>query len=241
MLGVTLLDARDRPIRPALLWNDGRAGAECLDLLSRVPDFVDRVGCRPMPGFSAPKILWLSHHEPEAIERTRKILLPKDYVRLCLSGEAVTDLADGSATSLMETRAGKWSDDIAQACGISTERLPRLIDSDAVSAELRPELARRWNLRTGLPIAAAPATTCAVRSEPASCKQWRCLHQPWHLGRIFRGERQEFVPARGKGMHTHRHAIQDVFAQHGCVLSAAAALSWLTDLLKIKSVEAIFD
>jgi xylulokinase len=93
MLGVTLLDASDAPIRPALLWNDGRAGAECAELAARIPDFVNRVGCRPMPGFSAPKLLWLARHEPEAIRRTRKILLPKDFVRLCLSGDAVTDLA----------------------------------------------------------------------------------------------------------------------------------------------------
>ena len=236
MLGVTLLDARDRPIRPALLWNDGRAGAECLDLLSRVPDFVDRVGCRPMPGFSAPKILWLSHHEPEAIERTRKILLPKDYVRLCLSGEAVTDLADGSATLLMETRAGKWSDDIAQACGISTERLPRLIDSDAVSAELRPELARRWNLRTGLPIAGGAGDNMCGAIGAGVLKSGDAFISLGTSGVYFVAN-DRFVPARGKGMHTHRHAVQGLFAQHGCVLSAAAALSWLLDLLKIESVE----
>ena len=82
MLGVTLLDAADTPIRPALLWNDGRASAECADLHRCVADFADIVGCRAMPGFSAPKLLWLSRHEPDAMARARRILLTKDYIRL---------------------------------------------------------------------------------------------------------------------------------------------------------------
>ncbi len=94
MLGVALIDAAGRPIRPAPLWNDGRAAAECAELDAKVADFAGLAGARPMPGFSAPKILWLSRHEPDALKRTRRILLTKDYVRLCLTGEAISDRAD---------------------------------------------------------------------------------------------------------------------------------------------------
>src|SRR5207244_11204844 len=132
---------------------DGRSAAECAELDAKVSDFADLAGARPMPGFSAPKILWLSRHEPDAIRRTRRILLTKDYVRLCLTGDAVSDLADASATLLMDTRAGVWSPRLAEACGITTDVLPALIESGMIGGVLRPELARRFGLRAHLPVA----------------------------------------------------------------------------------------
>jgi xylulokinase len=239
MLGVTLLDAADQPIRPALLWNDGRASAECLDLVARVPDFVSRVGCRPMPGFSAPKILWLARHEPQAIERTRRILLTKDYVRLCLTGETVSDVADGSATLLMDTRAGSWSETIARACGISIERLPRLVESSAVSGTLRPDLAKRWGLRLGLPVGAGAGDNMCGAVGAGVVKRGDAFISLGTSGVYFVAN-DTFVPAQDRGMHTHRHAIPGLFAHHGCVLSAAAALSWLMDILRIESPERFF-
>jgi xylulokinase len=236
MLGVTLLDADDAPIRPALLWNDGRAGAECAELAAQVPDFVARVGCRPMPGFSAPKLLWLAHHEPKAIARTRKVLLPKDYVRLCLTGEAITDFADGSATLLMDTRAGSWADDIVHTCGISIAQLPHPVESSAVGGALRGELAARWRLRPGLPVAGgAGDNMCGAVGAGVIRRGDACIS----LGTsgVYLVANDEFVPSRRQGMHTHRHAIEGLFAQQGCVLSAAAALSWLMDLLKLDSAE----
>ena len=236
MLGVTLLDASDAPIRPALLWNDGRAGAECAELAGAIPDFVDRVGCRPMPGYSAPKLLWLARHEPDAIKRTRKILLPKDFVRLCLSGDIATDLADGSATLLMNTRAGTWAEDITSACGISTALLPPPIASGAVSGSLRDTLAARWKLRRGLPIAGgAGDNMCGAVGAGVIRRGDACIS----LGTsgVYFVANNTFVPARDQGMHTHRHAVEGLFAQQGCVLSAAAALSWLMELLKIDSAE----
>lgn len=236
MLGVTLLDAGDRPIRPALLWNDGRAGAECAELERRIPGFTERVGCRTMPGFSAPKILWLARHEPEAIARTRRILLAKDYVRLRLSGEAVSDLADASATLLMETRAGTWSADIVAASGISTDVLPRLVASGAVSAALRPELARRWRLAPGLPIAGgAGDNMCGAVGAGVVASGDACIS----LGTsgVYFVADDRFAPAHHKGMHTHRHAVSGLFARHGVVLSAASALTWIAGVVGAASVE----
>jgi xylulokinase len=236
MLGVTLLDAADQPIRPALLWNDGRATAECHDLVARIPDLIDRVGCRPMPGFSAPKILWLSRHEPAAIERTRKILLTKDHVRLRLTGEAVSDLADASATLLMETQVGSWSAEIVHACGISTDVLPRVVESAAVGGALRRELAARWGLHPGLPICGGAGDNMCGAAGAGAVKAGDAYISLGTSGVYFVAN-DRFVPARGQGMHTHRHAIPGLFAQHGCVLSAAAALSWIMDLIGIDSAE----
>ena len=88
MHGATLLDAQDKPLRPAILWNDGRSFAECAELKRRVPDLEERTGNLAMPGFTAPKMLWVATHEPEIAKATKRVLLPKDYVRLRLSGEA---------------------------------------------------------------------------------------------------------------------------------------------------------
>jgi xylulokinase len=236
MLGVTLLDADDRPIRPALLWNDGRAAAECAELEQRIPDFAERVGCRAMPGFCAPKILWLARHEPEAIARTRCILLAKDYVRLRLSGEAVSDLADASATLLMDTLAGTWSADLAAASGISTDVLPRLVASGAVSATLRPDLARRWRLAPGLPIAGGAGDNMCGAVGAGVVHRGDAFISLGTSGVYFVAD-DRFVPARDKGMHTHRHAVPGLFARHGVVLSAASALTWIAGIVGAASVQ----
>lgn len=236
MLGVALLDKDDRPIRPALLWNDGRAAAECGELERCVPDFAERVGCRAMPGFCAPKILWLTRHEPDAMARTRRILLAKDYVRLKLSGEAVSDLADASATLLMDTFAGTWSAELAAASGISTDVLPRLVASGAVSAALRSELAQRWRLAPGLPIAGGAGDNMCGAVGAGVVAKGDAFISLGTSGVYFVCD-DHFAPAHQKGMHTHRHALPGLFARHGVVLSAASALTWIAGVVGATSVD----
>jgi xylulokinase len=231
MLGVTLLDAADRPIRPALLWNDGRATAECAALREEVADFIDLTGASPMPGFPAPKLLWLARHEPQAIVRTRRVLLTKDYVRLRLTGEAVSDLADGSATLLMETEAGRWSARLAEVCGISTDHLPRLVESGAVGGVLRAELAQRWGLRAGIPIAGGGGDNMCGAVGAGVVRRGDAAISLGTSG-VFFVANDRFVPARGQGMHTHRHAVSGLYGHNGCVLSAAAALAWIMEIVK---------
>ena len=102
MHGATLLDSADKPLRPAILWNDGRSFAECAELKRRVPDVETITGNLVMPGFTAPKMLWVEKHEPEVAKKTKRVLLPKDYVRLRLSGEAVSDMSDAAGTSWLD-------------------------------------------------------------------------------------------------------------------------------------------
>ena len=98
MHGATLLDAADKPLRPAILWNDGRSEAECAELEKLEPRSRQITGNLAMPGFTAPKLLWVKHHEPEVFAKTRTVLLPKDYVRLCLTGEKAGDMSDNAGT-----------------------------------------------------------------------------------------------------------------------------------------------
>ena len=110
MHGATLLDANDKPLRPAILWNDGRSFAECDELRARVPDLAKRTGNLAMPGFTAPKMLWVAAHEPEIAKATQRVLLPKDYVRLRLSGEAVSDMSDASGTLWLDVARRAWDE-----------------------------------------------------------------------------------------------------------------------------------
>ena len=230
MLGVTLLDATDTAIRPALLWNDGRAAAECTDLHARFEAFADIVGCRAMPGFSAPKLLWLGRHEPDALARARRILLTKDYVRLRLTGDAVSDRADASATLLMETVRGDWHDGILAACGIDRTRLPRLVDSTTVSGTLRSPLARRWRMPAGTPVAGGGGDNMCAGVGVGAVQPGTAYISLGTSGVYFVANNR-FVPAHRGGMHTHRHAVPGLFCQHAVVLSAGSALAWIAGLL----------
>jgi xylulokinase len=236
MLGVALIDGAGRPIRPAPLWNDGRSAAECVDLNANLSDFADIAGARPMPGFSAPKILWLSRNEPDAIRRTSRILLTKDYVRLCLTGDTISDRADASATLLMDTQAGVWSSRLAGACGIAVDMLPALIESGEIGGTLRPELARRFGLRMNLPVAGGAGDNMAGGVGAGVTRAGDAFISLGTSGVYFVAN-DRFVPARGQGMHTHRHAIPGLFGQHGCVLSAASALTWIAGVLGVTSIE----
>jgi len=157
-------------------------------------------------------------------------------VRLRLSGEAVSDLADASATLLMDTLAGTWSAELATASGISTDVLPRLVASGAVSAALRPELARRWRLAPGLPIAGGAGDNMCGAVGAGVVAKGDAFISLGTSGVYFVAD-DHFAPAHQKGMHTHRHAIPSLFARHGVVLSAASALTWIAGVVGAASVE----
>jgi len=238
MLGVTLLDVDDRPIRPALLWNDGRASAECAMLHEIFADFPDIVGCRAMPGFSAPKLLWLARHEAAALSRACRILLPKDYVRLCLTGEAASDRADASATLLMDARSGDWHDGIVAACGVDRAQLPHLVDSAEVSGGLRSEYATRWHLLPGTPVVGGGGDNMCAGVGVGAVRSGDAYISLGTSGVYFFAN-DVFVPARGAGMHTHRHAVAGLFCQHAVVLSAAGALAWIASVLRADDIGAL--
>ena len=230
MLGVTLLDEHDRPLRPAILWNDGRANQECEELERLVPDFAEIVGCRAMAGFPAPKLRWLRRHEPERLDQARVILLPKDVVRLRLTGETATDAADGSATLLMRTQDGVWDPPLLAASGVTREQLPRIVRSTQIAGELRPDWSLRWRLPARTPVfGGAGDNMCGAVGAGVAGPRQACIS----LGTsgVYVRSDSRFLPAQGGGMHTHRHAVEGLFLQNGCILSAGAALNWVALLV----------
>ena len=135
MHGLVALDAADKVVRPAILWNDGRTAAQCAEIEAKVglERLIALTGNRALTGFTAPKLLWLREHEPEHYRRIARIMLPKDYVRLRLCGEHATDVADASGTLLLDVAGRRWSGEMLDALEIDPAWLPRLLESPEVS------------------------------------------------------------------------------------------------------------
>ncbi|GGH16352.1 xylulokinase [Alsobacter metallidurans] len=235
MLGVTCLDASDRPLRPAILWNDGRASSECAELEAALPDFAGLTGSRAMPGFPAPKLLWLSRHEPQTLASARRILLPKDFVRLRLTGEAASDHADSSATLLMDTVAGRWDVRLLGACGVAPEQMPKLLACDEAGGGLRRVHAERWGMRSDTPVVGGAGDNMCGAVGAGVVEAGRGLVSLGTSG-VYFFVNDRYLPARSGGTHTHRHAIDGLYGQNGCILSAGAALAWAAGLVGAKDV-----
>ena len=152
MHGATVLDAADQVLRPCILWNDTRAHEEAAEL-DGDPMFRRLSGNIVFPGFTAPKLLWMQHHEPALWARVAKVLLPKDYLRLWLTGDHVSEMSDAAGTAWLDTGARDWSDDLLRATGLTRAQMPLLVEGSAVSGQLRDILARRWGLPAGVVIA----------------------------------------------------------------------------------------
>jgi xylulokinase len=161
MHSAVLLDEKDAPVRPAILWNDGRSTGEAAELAQLGLDLQCETGVLPMPGFTGPKFLWLRRNEPESARRTRSLLLAKDFIRLKLSGEKVTDVTDAAGAWLLDEARRQWSDRALAACGIDRSLLPRLMESPAASARVRPELAGRWGFKRNVVVAAGAGDVAA--------------------------------------------------------------------------------
>ncbi|MEP2926041.1 MAG: FGGY family carbohydrate kinase, partial [Bauldia litoralis] len=143
MHGATLLDEADKVLRPCILWNDGRSAAEAAEI-STVSERV--TGNIAMPGFTAPKLMWVRNHEPEIFARVRTVLLPKDYVRLRLTGDKASDMSDSAGTLWLETAKRAWSDEMLALTGMDRSQMPELFEGSAATGTLNAELASRWGM-----------------------------------------------------------------------------------------------
>ncbi|MGE0005728.1 MAG: xylulokinase [Parvibaculaceae bacterium] len=161
MHSAVFLDQADEPVRPAILWNDGRSAREAAELARLGVDLQCETGVLPMPGFTGPKFLWLTRNEPDAARRTRTLLLAKDFIRLKLSGAKATDVTDAAGAWLLDEARRSWSDRALAACGVDRSLLPELMESLEASAVVKPDLAARWGLSRRVAIAAGAGDVAA--------------------------------------------------------------------------------
>ncbi len=220
MHGLVALDASGRVLRPAILWNDQRTGAECREIEATIglPRLIALTGNRALPGFTAPKLLWLRRHEPAVYASIARIALPKDYVRLRLCGEHATDVSDASGTLLLDVAGRRWSEEVLEALALDPAWLPRVLESPSVSG----------STSDGIPVAAGGGDQAAGalgvgvdRTGPVSVVLGTS-------GVVFSAlERYAAEPA-GR-VHVFCHAVPGAWHAMGVMLSAAGSLRWLRD------------
>ena len=224
MHGATLLSADDRPLRPAILWNDGRAFAECAEIEAAVPRSREIAGNLAMPGFTAPKLAWVRRHEPDVFAAVTAVLLPKDYVRLCMSGEKASDLSDSAGTLWLDVGLRDWSDELLGATGLTRAQMPRLCEGTEISATLGAAVAARWGMGR-VPIAAGAGDNAAGAAGVGVVREGTGLLSLGTSGVIFVAT-DRFRPNPAGAVHAFCHCLPGMWHQMSVHLSAASCLDW---------------
>ena len=210
MHGLVVLDASDRVLRPAILWNDQRTAAECVEIEERIgfSRLIELTGNRALAGFTAPKLLWLRHNEPDVYGQIASILLPKDYVRLRLLGERAIDVADASGTLLFDVAQRRWSDEVLAALEVRTEWLPPVFEAPDVPGA--PGAGDQAAAALGVGVTGPGPVSVVLGTS----------------GVVF-GVLERFEADAEARVHVFCHAVPGTWHAMGVMLSAAGSLAWL--------------
>jgi xylulokinase len=240
MHGAVVLDERREVLRPAILWNDTRSSAQCVQLESREPRSRQITGNLAMPGFTAPKLLWLREHEPDTFARTRLVLLPKDWLRLKLTGEAVSEMSDAAGTLWLDTGARRWSEPMLAACDLNLTHMPRLVEGTAASGYLLPEVAQAWGLPPGVVVAGGAGDNAASAVGVGAVRAGQGFVSLGTSGVVFLVT-DAYRPNPASAVHAFAHALPQRWHQMSVMLSAASAFGWVTQLTGRSSEAALTD
>src|SRR5690606_16048679 len=239
MHGATLLDADNQLIRPAILWNDGRAFAQCQQLQQQVPALTQLTGNLAMPGFTAPKLLWLRQHEPEQFNRVAKVLLPKDYLRFCLSGDYASDMSDSAGTLWLDVAKRDWSDELLTACGLNRSHMPALYEGNQITGSLLPELAERWGMPQ-VPLVAGGGDNAAGAVGAGIVKPGQAMLSLGTSG-VYFAVSDGFKANPQSAVHSFCHALPGSWHLMSVMLSAASSLQWYADNVAKTPVAALLE
>ena len=229
MHGATLLDASDQVLRPCILWNDSRSAAQAA-ALDALPMFRALTGNIVFPGFTAPKLEWVRQHEPKIFERTAKVLLPKDYLRLWLTGDHVAEMSDAAGTSWLDTGKRDWSDELLAASHMTRAQMPRLVEGSDVSGHVRDALATKWGLPKGVVVAGGGGDNAASAVGVGVVKAGQAFVSLGTSGVLFAAS-DAYQPDAASAVHTFCHALPGTWHQMGVILAAADALNWYARLV----------
>ncbi len=232
MHGLVALDGDQNPIRPAILWNDGRAADECDLIRARLGlgSLIRHTGNDAFAGFTAPKLLWMRTHEPDLFDRIQHVLLPKDYIRLKLSGELATDRAGAGGTLLLDLESRDWSEPVLKALELPMEWFPRTYEGTDMTGRVSADAARLTGLKAGTPIVAGGGDQAAQAVGVGAIKPDVFALTIGTSGVVFAPTEQPFVDPHGR-VHAFPNAIPDMWHVMGVMLSAAGSLQWYRDTL----------
>jgi xylulokinase len=230
MHGLVLLNEHKQVLRPAILWNDQRCGAECDDIRARVTvdQLVRITGNDALTGFTAPKILWVEKNEPEVYRRIRHVLLPKDYIRFKLTGTLAMDKADGSGTMLFDLRKRTWSPEILSALNIPAEWLPPTFEGHEITNDVTCEAADLTGLHRGTPVVAGGGDQAAQAVGVGVVRPGTMAVTLGTSGVVFAATESPLIEPRGR-LHAFCHAVTNRWHLMGVMLSAAGSFQWYRD------------
>ncbi len=224
MHGATLLDRQDRVLRPCILWNDTRSHAEAA-ALDADPRFRAITGNIVFPGFTAPKLAWVKNNEPDIFSQVRWVLLPKDYLRLWLTGEHMSEMSDSAGTSWLDTGARRWSPELLAATELEERQMPNLVEGTDSAGTLRPELAARWGLGSGVVVAGGAGDNAASACGMGTVSDGAAFVSLGTSGVLFAAN-GSYLPNPASAVHAFCHALPNTWHQMGVILSATDALNW---------------
>jgi xylulokinase len=233
MHGLVLLDSERNVLRPAILWNDQRTAAQCDEIRERVGGreaLVRLTGNDALTGFTAPKILWVREHEPEVYARARLVLLPKDYVRLRLTGAAAMDKADASGTLLFDVSRREWSREILSALEIPREWMPPTHEGPEVTGVVTEEAARETGLAPGTPVVAGGGDQAAGAVGVGAVRPGIVSVSLGTSGVVFASTDRPLIEPQGR-LHAFCHAVPGKWHLMGVTLAAAGSLEWYRNTL----------
>lgn len=233
MHGSVFLDRNHQVVRPALLWNDQRTAAECeeIERLAGGRAALIRMVANPaLTGFTAPKVLWLRNHEPRNFERTVKVLLPKDYVRFCMTGEFASEVSDASGTLLLDVVNRCWSAKLLGKLQLDADLLPPVYESEEVTGVLTESAARSMGLKAGIPVVGGAGDQAASAVGNGIVRKGVVSATMGTSGVVFAHSDEVQVDPAGR-LHTFCHAVRGKWHVMGCVLSAGGSLQWFRNQL----------
>ncbi len=230
MHGLVLVDSAGKVLRPAILWNDQRTGVQCQDIRDRVgrKNLIRISGNDALTGFTAPKIMWVRDNEPAIYSQVSHILLPKDYVRYCLTGQYAMDKADGSGTILFDLAKRDWSFELLSTLGISKEWMPKTFEGPEITGYISSQAAAETGLRIGTPVVAGGGDQAAQAVGVGVVEAGIIALTLGTSGVVFASTPSPFIEPEGR-LHAFCHALPDHWHLMGVMLSAAGSLAWHRD------------
>ena len=237
MHGATLLDKQQKVLRPAILWNDGRCAQECEILENQIPESREITGNLMMPGFTAPKLLWIQRHEPEVFRQVDKVLRPKDYLRLRRTGEFASDMSDAAGTMWLDVAKRDWSDVMLAACHLSRAHMPALFEGSEVTGTLLPAVAQSWGM-SEIPVVAGGGDNAAGAVGVGMMNAGQAMLSLGTSG-VYFAVSDGFLSTPESAVHSFCHALPEKWPLMSVMLSAASCLDWAAKLTGMASVPAL--
>ncbi|MEW8479823.1 MAG: xylulokinase [Candidatus Thiodiazotropha endolucinida] len=230
MHGLVLMDEAGKVLRPSILWNDQRTQAQCDEIHETfgTEKFIRITGNKSLTGFTASKVLWVRQNEPDVYAKAKHILLPKDYVRYCMTGEYAMDKAGGAGTVLMDLKNRRWSDEVLDKLEIPSDWMPPLYEGTEVTGTITAEAARATGLKEGIPVVAGGGDQAAQAVGVGAVEEGIVALTLGTSGVVFATTNAAFIEPEGR-LHAFCHSVPGKWHLMGVMLSAAGSLRWYHD------------